>query len=386
MKKITLTVALFLILLHNSQAQTTTSLTANGSGNTYEDINAVLAPNGGDVIEAPGITPTDDCSNHDSFDNGESTNANRHIQEVTDPEMGNVFKFSVHVDEDIDRDKCSTTDRQRNEIKTYATSPDYLLGTIGETVEYKWSFKIPAGFQSSSSFTHIHQLKSVGGLSDEEKIPMITLTIYDNSSGHKLYIRYSATSNDQTTISGHNVNISDLENNWVEVIETVTYGMEGEGSYAIEITDIDTQNVLLSYSDATKRYYKTDADFMRPKWGIYRSLNSASSLRNEEILYGSFTITEIAPTVLSNEDFIDTKSNVNIYPNPSSDFIYLPFTKEETHKYSVEIYNTLGKLVREVPALKSTSFSIKNLPPAMYYLKLTNTEKQVSVTKKITKL
>ena len=77
---------------------------------------------------------------------------------------------------------------------------------------------------------------------------------------------------------------------------------------------------------------------------------------------------------------------MNIYPNPSSDFIYLPFTKEETYKYSVEIYNTLGKLVNEVPALESTSFSIKNLPPAMYYLKLTNTEKQVSVTKKITKL
>lgn len=205
--------------------------------------------------------------------------------------MGNVFKFSIHVAEDIDRDKCSTTDRQRNEIKTYSQSPNNLLGTLGETVEYKWSFKIPLGFQSSGSFSHIHQLKSVGGVNEEESIPMITLTIYDKSLGHKLYIRYSETTT-QNTINGHSINISELEDNWVEVIETITYGYAREGSYAINITDISNGSVLLDYSDNTQRYYKTDADFIRPKWGIYRSLNDASSLRDEEMLYGSFSITE----------------------------------------------------------------------------------------------
>ena len=51
-----------------TKAQTITILTANAAGNTYEDINAVLAPNSGDVIEAPGITLTD-CTNHDDFNN-----------------------------------------------------------------------------------------------------------------------------------------------------------------------------------------------------------------------------------------------------------------------------------------------------------------------------
>lgn len=384
MKKFTFTVVLFSIL-NSTYAQTTTvtTLTANGTGNTYEDINAVLAPNG-NVIESPGITPSGNCSNHDTFNNGESTFANRHIQEVSDPEMGNVFKFTIHVNEDIDRDKCTTTDRQRNEIKTYSTSPDNVLGVIGETVEYKWSFKIPTGFQSSNSFTHIHQLKSVGGAVNEEKIPLITLTIYDKSSGHKLYIRHAAGTTQSNV--GSAVNISDLENNWVEVIETITYGMENEGAYSITITNIDTQVQLLNYSDNTQRYYKTGADFIRPKWGIYRSLNNATALRDEEILFGSFTITETTPDTLSSEDFAEEKLDATIYPNPSVGTINLPFTNDDTNSYSIKIYDTARKLLKEQKNLQSNRYSIDNLAPNIYYIKLTNTKKQTFSIQKIIKM
>jgi len=384
MRKITL-VSLFLLLAASTQAQTTTTttLSANGAGNTYEDINAVLAPNGGDAIEAPGITPSGNCTNHDDFNNGESTFANRHIQEVVDAEMGNVFKFIIHVDEDIDRDKCDTTDRQRNEIKTYNQSPDELLGVIGETVEYKWSFKLPTGFQSSDSFTHIHQLKSVGGIEEEEDSPLITLTIYSKSSGDKLYIRHSATTS-QTTISGHSVDISDLENNWVEVEETITYGMENEGSYSITITDIDTNEVFLNYSDNTQRYYKTDADFIRPKWGIYRSLNQASDLRDEEVLFGSFTITETRPSALSTNDV--TKNTLsNIYPNPSNGIVYLPFSNEEAKLYKVAVYDTLGKLVMQNNSPINNTLNLANLSANMYYINITHIETQNVSTQKIIK-
>lgn len=384
MKKNIFTIVLLCFVFSNLQSQTTTvtSLTANGAGNTYEDINAKLAPNGGDVVESPGITPSGTCTNHDDFNNGESTDVNRHIQEVVDPVMGDVFKFTIHVDEDIDRDKCSTTDRQRNEIKTYASSPDYLLGVIGETVEYKWSFKIPTGFQSSGSFTHIHQLKSVGGISAEESIPLITLTIYQKTSGHELYIRHAA-STSQSNVGG-TVEISDLEDNWVEVIETVTYGHAGEGSYAITITDIDTQETFLNYSNNTLGFYKTDADFIRPKWGIYRSLNDAAALRDEEILFGSFTITETT-SVLSNDDFSSEKLDATIYPNPSSGDIYLPFSNSESASYGLKIFDITGKLIKEQKKLDSNTFGIGDLDPNIYYLRLTNTKQQIFSTQRIIK-
>lgn len=361
-------------------AQTVTTLNANDAGNTYEDINAILAPNNGDAIEAPGITPSDSCTNHDDFNNGE--NSNRHIQEVVDVEMGNVFKFSIHVDEDIDRDKCSTTDRQRNEIKTYASSPNYLKGTLGETVEYKWSFKLPAGFQPSDSFTHIHQLKSVGGISAEESIPLITLTIYKKTSGDRLELRYAST-DDQNSIPGQTIALSNLEDNWVEVIETITYGYEGEGEYAITITDISNGLTLLDYSDNTQRYYKTNADFIRPKWGIYRSLNDADSLRDEEVLFGSFTITE-TQLVLSNEEF-NSELSKPIYPNPSKGIINLPFTTNQAVNYTIEISNALGRIVIKEESLKTNTYAITSLRPGVYFVKLINEKNQNFVIKKLVK-
>lgn len=372
----------FLLFNLTINAQTiVTTLTANGPGNTYEDINAILAPNGGDVVEAPGITPSDNCTNHDDFDNGEATNPERHIQEMVDPEMGNVFKFSIHVNEDIDRDKCTTTDRQRNEIKTYASSPDYLLGTLGETVEYKWSFKIPIGFQPSSSFTHIHQLKSVGGISSEESIPMITLTIYKKSSGDRLELRYAAT-DDQENIA--QVLLSELVDNWVEVTETIIYGYEGEGSYAITITDISNGSVLLNYSDNTKRYYKTNADFIRPKWGIYRSLNEAVSLRDEEVLFGSFTITE-TQAQLSNEEFNQELSKP-LFPNPSKGIINLPFSNNQAIDYAIEISNGLGSIILRDGNLKNNIYSITSLNSGIYFVKIINTKNQNSTIKKLVKI
>jgi hypothetical protein len=97
-------------------------LNANGPGSTYELINSVLAPNGGDVVENP------ECV-HPEF--------GRHIAEVWDNELNQyVFEFYMHVTPDNDR--CINFDRQRLEIKTYDASPASLKGNIGETIEYKW--------------------------------------------------------------------------------------------------------------------------------------------------------------------------------------------------------------------------------------------------------
>ena len=116
-----------------------TTLTADGPGNTYELITNVLAPNY-NPIEAP------DCS-HGAF--------GRHIEEVWDSALNKyVFAFHIHTTEDDDR--CINFDRQRNEIKSYDKSPANLLGVLGETVVYKWKFKLPLGFQPSNlSLIHI---------------------------------------------------------------------------------------------------------------------------------------------------------------------------------------------------------------------------------------
>jgi hypothetical protein len=265
MKKIILLSMVFLFQSKHLCSQVL--LNANGKGDTYKLINSVLAP-GFDVVEAP------DCS-HMEF--------GRHIDEIFDRELNAyVFRFFIHTSPDNDR--CINFDRQRNEIKTYSKSPDNLKGTSGEKVIYKWKFKLPVGFQSSSNFTHIHQLKSVGG--SFENMPMYTLTTRKGSKD-KLELRYAET---DTQITLKNTDLTPFKGTWVEVTETITYG--AEGTYAIEIKKVSDGTIMFNYLNNSIVNWRDGADFVRPKWGIYRGLKSSTDLRDEKLLFANFSIEE----------------------------------------------------------------------------------------------
>jgi len=243
-------------------------LNADGPGNTYELITSVLAP-GHDPIEVP------DC-NHSDF--------GAHIDELFDAELNtNVFRFHIHTEPDNDR--CLNFDRQRNEIKSYDKSPDNLLGIQGETVVYKWKFKLPEGFQSSPNFTHIHQLKSVGGPLDS--MPMYTLTTRKGSPD-KIELRYAETDR-QVTLK--QTAIAPLVGVWLEATETITYGTSG--TYDLKIKRVSDNSVLFDYSNNSIINWRQDASFVRPKWGIYRSLINAQDLRDESLLYADFSVEEL---------------------------------------------------------------------------------------------
>lgn len=243
-------------------------LNADGPGNTYDLITSVLAP-GYNPIEVP------DCS-HTEF--GE------HIDEVFDSELNtNVFRFYVHTSPDNDR--CINFDRQRNEIKTYDQSPDNLLGIQNEKVVYKWKFKLKSGFQSSPNFTHLHQLKSVGG--SLESMPMYTLTTRKGSPD-KLELRYAETDN-QNTLAETALDV--LIDTWLEVTEIIKYGTSG--TYEIQIKKVNDGSILFEYSNSLIINWRPGANFVRPKWGIYRSLLNVQDLRDEEVLFADFRITEI---------------------------------------------------------------------------------------------
>lgn len=243
-------------------------LNADGPGNTYELINSVLAP-GYDVVETP------ECI-HPSF--------GRHIAEVWDADLGiYVFEFYIHVNPDNDR--CINFDRQRVEIKTYDQSPANLIGTTGETVTYKWRFKLPVGFKPSSSFTHIHQVKAVGG---DEDLPLFTLTARKGSPNklELIYTADSATAGVKPVI----VNLSLFEGVWVEATEVIKVGVNG--TYYINIKRVSDGVTILTYNNGNIKTIRPGNSFIRPKWGIYRSLNTPADLRNDSIRFNNFSIGE----------------------------------------------------------------------------------------------
>lgn len=241
-------------------------VTADGPGDTYELISSVLAP-GRNPIEVP------DCG-HGDF--------GRHIDEIFDEELNtNVFRFVLHTD--FDDDRCGDQTRQRNEIKSFGQSPDHLLAIEGETVEYTWKFKLDEGFQGSNRFSHIHQLKSVGDPDDSH--PMATLT--PRGSTNLLELRYAEFGTSSPVITE---DLDKFRGVWVEVYERVTY--TNPGTWLFQIRRIDNGEILLDYSNDDINMWRVGAEFIRPKWGLYRSLASVQDLRDEAVLYNDFSIEE----------------------------------------------------------------------------------------------
>ena len=276
MKRLALAVFFCIIGLYVSKAQTVLNANSTGTGDTYALINSVLAP-GDNAIEAPDQTGGGVNGTHPSF--------GKHIAQVYDADLAKyVFEFYAHVAED--NDITGGLVRQRVEIKTYANSPNSLKGTNGETVVYKWRFKIPVGFKPSSNFTHIHQIKAVDG---DASSPLFTLTPRKGLPNklELLYVKDSVSGTNKIAV----VNLSDFEGVWVEATQIIK--IAEHGTYSIMIKKVSDQTILLSYSNndiATKR---PDNSFIRPKWGIYRSLNTPSDLRDESIRFSDFSIQEI---------------------------------------------------------------------------------------------
>lgn len=337
MKLLLTIVALFLFQFTYAQVE----LNADGAGNTYELITSILAP-GHNPIETP------DCSH---------TDFGEHIDEVFDDELNtNVFRFYIHTTPDDDR--CINFDRQRNEIKAYDKSPNNLLGVEDEKVVYKWKFKLESGFQSSPNFTHLHQLKSVGG--SLASMPMYTLTSRKGSPD-RLELRYAET-DQQVTLA--QTDLAPLIDTWLDVTETIVYGTAG--MYEIEIKRVSDGSILFEYSNTSIVNWRPGATFVRPKWGIYRSLINAQDLRDETVSFANFSIEEIG--VLGAEN-LEVKEEVQIiFSNPIMNTIYIKDLPQEVNL--IKIFSLNGKKVIDevIDSKTALNLEVSSLPKGVYIL------------------
>ena len=331
-----------------------TILSANGEGQTYEEINAVLAPDH-NVVEVP------DCA-HQDF--------GRHIKEIFDDELSTyVFEFIAHVTPDNDR--CKNFDRQRVEIKTYGPSPDSLKATQGETVVYQWKFKLPRNFKVSKSFTHLHQIKSVDG--PYASMPMVTLTARKGSDYDKLEVRATATNNQRTLTTA---DLDLFRGQWLTVKETIYFN--DEGSYEIEIRSIEKDKKLLKYKDKSIDMWQDGATFARPKWGIYRSLKQAEDLKDEQVLFNDFRIEEVSqPKTL---DLDSLAPNQPKLINSSTQTIDFDFIHKKDYD-AIKLYDTQDEELPTKKRISKQSLDISGLNDGLYYLVFFKDEMPVKVRK-----
>ncbi|WP_299894633.1 T9SS type A sorting domain-containing protein [uncultured Aquimarina sp.] len=338
-----------------------TLLEADGPGDTYELIENTF---GGTPYEVP------DCDHTPRID---------HVSEVFDDDLDkNVFKFDIHTDTDTDRCRINI-DRQRNEIKTYDPSPDKLKAVKGEFVVYNWKFKLDDDFLPTNRFTHIFQIKAKGGNDDSN--PVLTISPFKSSSSsavRKLRVRYSQGDNPPSGPEYVTVREIDLEpflGNWVDVScevnvneDSTTISSEEEpGSIKLIIKDIVSGTELLNYEDSDIDMLREGSSvFLRPKWGIYRSLESSMPLRDETVYFADFSITEKDQSLLSNEEF--NRNDFSFYPNPVSERIFLQNIRSNV---DVEIYNLQGKLVISE---QKDQIDVSHLKTGVYFLKTSDSK------------
>ena len=215
----------------------------------------------------------------------------RHIYEDTDLQVGDHFVFTIHRDRDIDRDRPENDDRQRNEIKTYDKSEDAVKGYEGETFIYRWKFKINEDMEISTRFTHLFQLKAVGG---NDSQPVLTITGAERSGEDGIEVRQSPLQ-DFTVLQ--RTPWQQATGEWLEAYCRVTFSDSGDIRMIVSrlsdgmvIFDIDEQGLDLWRGESTTH-------FVRPKWGIYRSIVELDNLRPEEewVRFANFSIQEVLP-------------------------------------------------------------------------------------------
>jgi hypothetical protein len=226
-------------------------------------------------------TPETFKGNHQDFE---------HLTVGEDKEMGAGFVFFLHRDKDGDRDKAwpKGEERQRNEIKGYQSSPKTLKALRGEVTRYHWYLKIDESFAVTTKFCHFFQLKPVGGKSSSD--PLLTLSGSIVRGKPQLEIRWWVKDGkDRLFVADW----KDCKGKWLECECISKLGTKGVLRFSVRSPDNAIRFDREIPSFAT---WQPDYSFVRPKWGIYRSLVSKDDIPNEkdEVRMTDFTIQKLS--------------------------------------------------------------------------------------------
>jgi hypothetical protein len=179
--------------------------------------------------------------------------------------QGNNYRFDMLTG---DRDG---SDRQRNEVKGMDVGGKYLTINRGETWRFTYSAFIPKTLKATTSFTHIMQMKMPGTGS----APILTLDLRRRGSASLLQL---VIFNSNTVVGS--TDLLPLQDKWITIDVAFKYDNAPNGTAHFIVND-GKKNVV----DAQKSGLDTWlADRVRPKWGIYRSINDKPDLLDTYLL------------------------------------------------------------------------------------------------------
>jgi hypothetical protein len=265
-----------------------------------------------------------------------------------------VFVFHSHIIEDNDR--CEVFDRVRMEIKGGPGTSPLAQHPINTKSYYRWKFFVPSSYTGSSDFNHIFQNKIYGG--DDTSLPLITFTLRTSA----LQIIHSGGKTGSSNGVLAQVSLSAIKGQWVEAYMYQEHGTSGK--IEVKLIGMTSKKVLLDYKNNNLLLWRNNAEFSRPKWGIYRLKNSA--IKDEKILFTDFCISEttadLCPSDVTGVISIAVDTLTKFFPENNAIDIHLKPMLQWDKKDNA-IYNVFfGEDKANLPKISSTNLNYLRTP------------------------
>ena len=220
---------------------------------------------------APRVTPlwhpnpaTDGLN---AFEGIEADRANLHPgRKYVFVEGGDHYRFNIWAD---DRDTTGGGDRQRTESKGMVQNGTVLKMHNGETWTISYEMFMPSTLHGTSRFTHIFQTKTPATNAG----PWVTLDLSRNGSTELLRARAYANAGSPDIAA---TNLAPLRDKWITIQWTLTIGAKGVAACTIR-NGTGSGAPVAAHGSMSNVTIPDQGDYVRPKWGIYRSILSAPS-------------------------------------------------------------------------------------------------------------
>jgi hypothetical protein len=210
-----------------------------------------------------------------------------HVFEVAgDGPVGAHFAMIAIEPTDVNQDMVKLADggdRSRTEIKiapSIGGAHEPFKAREGDTFSYAWRFRIAPEMKFSSSFTHIHQIKAQGGKFSDP--PLITFTPLANG---KMDVRHVGDNQKDAALSTTigTVPLAAVQGQWIDAKQDITFS-NTQGRYALTLRN-QKNEIILNIEKNGLSLWRTGADHMRPKWGIYRKHHVALNQHIADTIY-----------------------------------------------------------------------------------------------------
>jgi hypothetical protein len=151
------------------------------------------------------------------------------------------------------------------------TGGQNLAIDLGTTWRFTYSMFIPSTLKGTTSFTHIMQLKRPG----EGSAPLMTMDLRRSGSTELIALRAF-----ESGVDVASTNLAPLRDHWIDTEVEVTAGPSSQGRLHWKL--IDGGRTLVDAERTGVTIWLGDR--LRPKWGIYRSLNDKADLMDTYLL------------------------------------------------------------------------------------------------------